>query len=96
MKVSPLARLYYEDQVRTFVRCLRHEAAHALRKELNGPNAAARVAAARTLLGDDMASPAPQTPPAQPGVVIVIEQAKPLPLTPMIEIPARPVEADEP
>jgi hypothetical protein len=52
MKVSPLARLYYEDQVRTFVRCLRHEAAHALRKELNGPNAAARVAAARTLLGD--------------------------------------------
>jgi hypothetical protein len=43
-----------------------------------------------------MASPAPQTPPAQPGVVIVIEQAKPLPLTPMIEIPARPVEADEP
>lgn len=36
MEENPLARRYYEDQVRSFVQCLRHEAAHALRNELKG------------------------------------------------------------
>jgi len=51
------------------------KAAHALIKELDGPNAAARVAAARTLLEDNAAAPAGNMPQV-PGFAILIADAR--------------------
>jgi hypothetical protein len=52
------------------------KAAHALIKELDGPNAAARVAAARTLLEENERSPAGNNMPQVPGFAILIADAR--------------------
>jgi hypothetical protein len=50
---NPPAREFYVSELRSLLQCTKHLAAHALIRELKGDNAAARVAAARTLLADD-------------------------------------------
>jgi hypothetical protein len=71
MKHAP-SREFYTSEVRALIHCTKHLAAHALIRELKGDNAAARVAAARTLLADD-AKPVPaQGMPQIPGFSILI------------------------
>jgi hypothetical protein len=57
MQANPQARAFYVSAVRELIICTKHHAVHVLRKEMTGPNAAARVAAARTLLADETAKP---------------------------------------
>ena len=52
------------------------KAAQALIKELDGPNAAARVAAARTVLEESQQSPAGNGMPQIPGFAILIADAR--------------------
>jgi|HubBroStandDraft_3_1064219.scaffolds.fasta_scaffold445656_2 hypothetical protein len=60
-----------EDAVReALMHCAKAKAAHALIKELDGPNAAARVAAARMLLEENDRSPAGNGLPQVPGFAI--------------------------
>jgi hypothetical protein len=88
---------FWLDEVKALLHCTKHHAVHVLRKEMTGPNAAARVAAARTLLADETTKPL-NVPNAAltSGVTIVIEApAAPVishTAAPLIEIPARPVE----
>jgi hypothetical protein len=63
MKGNPVAREFYTSEVRALMQFAKAKAAHALIKELNGPNAAARVAAARTILEDSERSPAANNMP---------------------------------
>jgi hypothetical protein len=51
-------------------------AVHALIKEMDGPNAAARVAAARTILEDSDRAPASNNMPQVPGFAILIADAR--------------------
>jgi hypothetical protein len=96
---NPPAKDFYVAELRALLACTKHLAAHALIKELKGDNAAARVAAARTLLADD-AKPVPaQGMPQIPGFSFLVIDARQagqaLPnghALPMIE--ARPVEAE--
>ena len=66
--------------------CAKDYAAHALIKELTGSNAAARVAAARTLLEDNDRNPAGHMPQV-PGFAILIADARsshqPVDITPL-------------
>jgi hypothetical protein len=98
MKHEP-ARQFYTSELRQLLHCTKHLAAHALIKELKGDNAAARVAAARTLLADDATkAPIATGMPQAPGFSILIVDGRSaagqaLPnghALPMIE--ARPVE----
>jgi hypothetical protein len=50
MKGNTAAREFYSSELKALVHFAKAKAAHSLIKELEGPNAAARVAAARTLL----------------------------------------------
>jgi hypothetical protein len=64
------------------------KAAHALINELDGPNAAARVAAARTLLEETQQTPAAGNMPQVPGFAILISDARTpqaLPIGPVID-----------
>jgi hypothetical protein len=96
----PPARDFYVTELRALLACTKHLAAHALIKELRGDNAAARVAAARTLLADDATkAPIANGMPQQPGFSILIVDARQagqaLPnghALPVIE--ARPVEIE--
>jgi hypothetical protein len=66
---------YYRQKVRELVGFTKHKAVHALRKEMEGPNAASRVSAARALWleGDD--SPRmDHRVPGSPGLVVIIGQ----------------------
>jgi hypothetical protein len=97
MQGNPQVRAFYVSAVRELLQCTKHHAVHVLRKEMTGPNAAARVAAARTLLGDDFAKPPPVTTPTQPGVTIVIEGGGPAVSHisgPLIDLSARPIESE--
>jgi hypothetical protein len=99
----PPAREFYVTSLRALLNCTKHLAAHALIKELKGDNAAARVAAARTLLADDAKPVAVQGMPQIPGFSFLVIDARtpagqPLPnghsSAPMIE--ARPaIDAEE-
>jgi hypothetical protein len=76
MRDNPVARSFYASELRAFLHCTKHLAAHTLIKEMKGDNAAARVAAARTLLADD-ARPAPPAGQAQtPGFVFMMVDAR--------------------
>jgi hypothetical protein len=63
------------------------KAAHSLIKELEGPNAAAQVAAARTLLEKNDRSPVGNNMPQVPGFAILIADARagqrPIDVTPL-------------
>jgi hypothetical protein len=52
------------------------KAAHALINKLNGPNAAARVASARTILEENDRTPAGNNMPQVPGFALLIADAR--------------------
>ena len=100
----PPAREHYVSELRMLLQCAKAAAAHTLIKELTGDNAAARVAAARTLLADDDRKTAAQGMPQMPGFTFMLVDARgsqtgqAIPngnAAPMIEVAARPVDADE-
>lgn len=75
MKHQP-SQEFYVSSLRELLRCSKHLAAHALIRELKGDNAAARVAAARTLLADDAKPVAAQGMPQMPGFSFLVIDAR--------------------
>ena len=102
MKHLP-ARDFYVSELRALLHTTKHLAAHTLIRELKGENAAARVAAARTLLADDDRKAPAQGMPQAPGFVFMVVDNRGDPAgqalpnghaaSPMID--TRPVQADE-
>jgi hypothetical protein len=86
MKDNPAAREFYTNEVRALMQFAKAKAAHALIKELDGASAAARVAAARTILEDNERSPAANNMPLVPGFAILIADTR----SPQV-LPAGPV-----
>jgi hypothetical protein len=76
MRDNPVVRQFYTDQVRALLTFAKAKAAHALIAELTGPNAAARVAAARTILEDNTTASAGNNMPQVPGFAILIADAR--------------------
>jgi hypothetical protein len=76
MRDNSAARDFYMSELKALIHCAKAKAAHALIKELEGPNAAARVAAARTLLEDNDRNPAGNGMPQVPGFAILIADAR--------------------
>ena len=72
MKDNPVAREFYTSELRALMDFAKARAAHALIKELEEPNAAARVAAARSILKDNERAPAAGNMPQVPGFAIHI------------------------
>jgi hypothetical protein len=87
MKGNSAAREFYANELKALLYCAKAKAAHALIKELDGPNAAARVAAARTLLEENDRGPAGNNMPQVPGFAILIADARTqaLPVGPVID-----------
>jgi hypothetical protein len=78
---NPPAREFYVTSLRALIHCTKHLAVHSLIKELSGNNAAARVAAARTLLEDNAKPVAAQGLPQIPGFsFLVVDARSPAPL----------------
>jgi hypothetical protein len=93
------AREFYTSELRQLLHCTKHLAAHALIKELKGDNAAARVAAARTLLAEDDRKAPVQGMPQMPGFsFLVIDAPKRGPILPNVHaapmIAGRAIEAE--
>jgi hypothetical protein len=80
---NPPAREFYTAELRQLLHCAKAQAAHALIRELKGDNAAARVAAARTLLADDERKAPAQGMPQMPGFIFLVQapNGQALPLT---------------
>jgi hypothetical protein len=76
MRDNSAARAFYASEVKALMNFAKAKAAHALIKELDGPNAAARVAAARTLLEENDRAPAGNNMPQVPGFAILIADAR--------------------
>jgi hypothetical protein len=78
------------SELPALLHCAKAKAAHALINELNGENAAARVAAARTLLEDHDKTSAGNMPQV-PGFAILISDARssqqPIDVTPLNGLP---------
>jgi hypothetical protein len=98
---TPPGRELYKTELQSLLTCAKAQAAHALIRELKGDNAAARVAAARTLLADDEKKPPSAGMPQMPGFSFLVIDARqatgqPLPVAnghaPMITVHA---EAEE-
>jgi hypothetical protein len=70
------ARQFYNTELRQLLTCAKAQAAHALIKELKGDNAAARVAAARTLLAEDEKKAPAQGMPQMPGFSFLVIDAR--------------------
>jgi hypothetical protein len=88
MKDNPAARAFYMSELKALLHCAKAKAAH------DGPNAAARVAAARTLLEENERTPAGNNMPQVPGFAILIADARAqaLPVTPVLnQISRQPV-----
>jgi hypothetical protein len=101
---NPPAREFYTSELRQLLHCAKAQAAHALIRELRGDNAAARVAAARTLLAEDERKAPAQGMPQMPGFSFLVIEARqaagqPLPIAnghaPMITVHAEEVEPVE-
>ena len=96
---NPPARQFYIQELRALLHTTKHLAAHALINELTGPNAAARVAAARGLIeaNPDERTYADRGPQQSAGITIVIETGAQQPRVlgpPVIDVtPAREDEA---
>jgi hypothetical protein len=86
MKDNPVAREFYTSELRALMDFAKARAAHALIKELEEPNAAARVAAARSILEDSERAPAAGNMPQVPGFAILIADTR----SPQV-LPAGPV-----
>ncbi len=91
MRDNSAARDFYTSELKALMYCAKAKAAHALIKELDGPNAAARVAAARTLLEDNDKTSAGNNMPQVPGFAILIADARssqqPIDVTPLNGLP---------
>jgi len=88
MRDNPVAREFYMNEVRALMQFAKAKAAHALIKELDGPNAAARVSAARTILEGGERAPPGSNMPQVPGFAILIAEARTahaLPVGPVID-----------
>jgi hypothetical protein len=87
MRDNPAARAFYVSEVKALMTFSKARAAHTLISELTGPNAAARVAAARTLLEENERSPAGNSMPQVPGFAILIADARTqaMPVGPIID-----------
>jgi hypothetical protein len=68
MKGNAAAREFYSSELKALLYCAKAKAAHTLINELTGPNAAARVAAARTLLEENINRRPPTTCLRCPGL----------------------------
>jgi hypothetical protein len=88
MRDNAAARAFYASEVKALMNFAKAKAAHALINELTGPNAAARVAAARSLLEETpQAAAGGNGMPQIPGFAILIADARTvqtLPTGPMI------------
>jgi hypothetical protein len=73
---NPPAREFYTSELRALLHATKHLAAHALIRELKGDNAAARVAAARTLLAEDERKAPAQGMPQMPGFSFLVIDAR--------------------
>jgi hypothetical protein len=69
---TPPGREFYKRELESLLTCAKALAAHALIKELKGDNAAARVAAARTLLAEDERKAPAQGMPQMPGFSFLV------------------------
>src|SRR5216684_4495423 len=76
MRDNSATRAFYMSEVRALMTFAKAKAAHALIAELDGPNAAARVAAARTLLEDNDRTSPGNNMPQIPGFAILISDAR--------------------
>jgi hypothetical protein len=76
MRENSAARQFYVDELKALMTCAKAQAAHALIKELTGPNAAARVAAARAILEEIQQTPAGNGMPQVPDFAILIADAR--------------------
>jgi hypothetical protein len=87
MRDNAAVREFYNNQVKALLNFAKAKAAHAIIKELDGNNAAARVAAARTILEDNATAPAGNNVPQVPGFAILIADARssqqPINVTPL-------------
>jgi hypothetical protein len=70
--LNSTVREFFFDSMKPLRIAAKAQALHALIAEMKGPNAAARVAAARTLLEDDAKAPIASGMPQQPGFSILI------------------------
>ena len=100
MRDNSAARDFYVSELRALLHCAKAKAAHALINELDGENAAARVAAARTLLEDHDKTSAGNNMPQVPGFAILIADARsspqPIDVTPLNGLPmARVTSGDQ-
>jgi hypothetical protein len=93
MRDNAAVREFYSSQVKALMNFAKAKAAHALIKELEGSNAAARVAAARTILEENHQAPAGNNMPQVPGFAILIADARsfqpPIDVTPLNVVHAR-------
>jgi hypothetical protein len=80
MRENPAVRTFYSAAVKALMSFAKAKAAHALIKELEGPNAAARVAAARSLLEEAPQSSAAGGMAQIPGFTILIADARTAPV----------------
>jgi hypothetical protein len=76
MRDNAAVRESYSAEVKALMSFSKARAVHALIKEMDGPNAAARVAAARTILEDSDRAPASNNMPQVPGFAILIADAR--------------------
>jgi hypothetical protein len=99
MKDNSAARSFYSAEVKALMTFSKAQAVHTLIKELDGPNAAARVSAARTLLEENAQAPPGSNMPQVPGFAILIADARTaqaLPVGPVIDqIAHQPIERDK-
>jgi hypothetical protein len=90
MRDNAAAREFYSSELKLLLHCAKAKAAHTLIKELDGPNAAARVAAARTLLEDNDRTSGNNMPQV-PGFAILIADTRssqqPIDVTPLNGLP---------
>jgi hypothetical protein len=73
---TPPGREPYKTELQSLLTCAKAQAAHALIRELKGDNAAARVAAARTLLAEDERKAPAQGMPQMPGFSFLVIDAR--------------------
>jgi hypothetical protein len=104
MRDNAACRAFYSTEVKALLTFAKSKAAHTLIKELDGPNAAARVTAARTLLEESPQASAGNNMSQVPGFAILIADARasqkivdvtPLKGLPMALAPVSPADRDD-
>jgi hypothetical protein len=91
MRTAPV-REFYVEELRLLRTCAKAAAAHVLIKEMTGPNAAARVAAAKAILDDEAGRAAGAPGQVSPNFIIVIGDQRARPQATIVGPPAVPAE----